>query len=556
MRSKLFLSLMTLFISCVASAEHPLSEYVRTHLKSGMLEPSAWQELRKTIFYSTNELGQVTPELQEALYQIEEHHYPQFSPDSKSEFQAILGEIGGKFKSLEFAAQMPKNNAPYWISQEDDFKYYRSTASLPSRADIVIIGAGLTGSSAAYHLQQVAKSGKNVVILEAEHPASQSTGKNGGNFQLLPENYMSGTYDGLIQERVKWLKSQSTDLNEVQLKKEAEIQARFLLQFSFRNMARITDIIKREAIACDFSPNGWLKVASSAEEEKSLMEDVKWMRTMETPEIEILSPEQIRAQTHLPAHYAGRLIHGSGNYHPYKFVKGILHKALGSNIKLYTGIQVNQITPVKKGEVLIETQEGKIHASRVIVATNAFTSRLFPELSGIQCVPSQLATFNHVKNALRGYTVTERYGDIYYNFPQSAHQVDSLGEKFGMLLYGLDFPEPGYDPYDIKRSQDILNQQLRQVHERFPSTVGQPASSVWVGPMGFSDDRVPTIGFLSDDIIIAAGFQGYGGSFCIEAGYVAAQMSLTGETHPEVPEAIFSPKRFKLQKALCPVSRK
>jgi len=54
------------------------------------------------------------------------------------------------------------------------------------------------------------------------------------------------------------------------------------------------------------------------------------------------------------------------------------------------------------------------------------------------------------------------------------------------------------------------------------------------------------IGFMeSKRIVVAAAFQGYGGSYCTHAGYVAAQMALTGEVHPDVPEDIFSPTRFK-----------
>jgi hypothetical protein len=51
------------------------------------------------------------------------------------------------------------------------------------------------------------------------------------------------------------------------------------------------------------------------------------------------------------------------------------------------------------------------------------------------------------------------------------------------------------------------------------------------------------------NIIIAAAFQGYGGSFCVQAGYVAERMAATGEVHPDVPEEIFSPNRFLMRQA-------
>jgi succinate dehydrogenase/fumarate reductase flavoprotein subunit len=45
------------------------------------------------------------------------------------------------------------------------------------KADVVIIGAGYTGLSAAHH---IAKSGLSPVVLEANHPGWGASGRNGG----------------------------------------------------------------------------------------------------------------------------------------------------------------------------------------------------------------------------------------------------------------------------------------------------------------------------------------------------------------------------------------
>ncbi len=537
-----------LFLLNNSHADHPIIEYFDHHPRLGQVEKVDWTKLRELAAPSLHLGEKVTPEAQAALYQIEERFYPTFSGENQASYQAFLSEIGAKFKNRDLATRMPSNHTPFWIENEDEFKVYRSSASIPSHADIVVIGAGLTGSSAAYHLMEAAKAGKSIVVLEADHPASQSSGRNGGNFQLLPESYLGRSYAGLIEERLKWLKSQAPSSDPEILKAKAEDQAKTLARFSFLNMDRITKIIRNENLQCDFSPNGWLRIASTEEEEKALLAEIPFLASLGAKDIEVLSAAQIRDRIHIPAHYAGRLIHGSGNYHPYKFVKGVLRKSLAANVKLFTGVQVNRVAPIKKGEVSLETSEGKISAKKVIVAINAFTPRLFPELSGIQCVPSQVTTLSHLKNPLQGMTVTEQNGDIYYNFPQSTHRTDRAGDKTGMLLYGLDFTTAVPDPKDMRPSQELLNDQMEQIYRRFPESSGQPPSRVWVGPMGFSEDRVPTIGFLTEDVIIAAGFQGYGGSFCIEAGYMAAQMALTGRTPAEVPEELFSPKRFNCKK--------
>src|SRR5262249_1806333 len=93
---------------------------------------------------------------------------------------------------------------------------------------------------------------------------------------------------------------------------------------------------------------------------------------------------------------------------------------------------------------------------------------------------------------------------------------------------------------------------------RFPETRDQPPSRVWTGPMAFTPDRMPVVGFLrrrgAEDhaIVIAAGVNGYGGSYCVQVGDLGVQMLKTGKTHEEGPKGVFSPPRL-LQKA--PLSR-
>ena len=69
---------------------------------------------------------------------------------------------------------------PFWRTELSDIDELRTTENLPSECDILIIGAGFSGASVAYHLL---KDGReplpSVTILEARQVCSGATGRNG-----------------------------------------------------------------------------------------------------------------------------------------------------------------------------------------------------------------------------------------------------------------------------------------------------------------------------------------------------------------------------------------
>lgn len=85
-----------------------------------------------------------------------------------------------------------------------------------------------------------------------------------------------------------------------------------------------------------------------------------------------------------------------------------------------------------------------------------------------------------------------------------------------------------------------------------PATSGQPPYRSWSGVMAFTVDRAPILSFFYDrwdgdpdtSLILAVAFNGYGGSQCARAGQVAAQMAIDGRTPEEIPDDLFSMRRF------------
>ena len=457
-----------------------------------------------------------------------------FTRRARAAFQTLLGTLG---LDSTWPLELPVSSQPYWSHYEHPLKHYRSSPRLPAEADVVIIGAGLTGSSAAYHLRGAVAQGRRVIVLDRGQPAGEASGRNAGHFELLPENSV-GTYDGLSRERLNFLRRCYPQIPREVLRLEAERQASLLLSFAIRNRDRLKQIISQESIACDFSPKGWLYLAHSEREEQAVCDEVALASSQEQ-QVEIWSRMKIRQEFGFERDFLGRFIPDDGTYHPAKFVYGVLQVAIKAGVELYTHVPVVRVRAEVSGCREIETPEGTLLARSVIVATNAFTRQLFPELSAIAPAQSQIAVTEFAPDRCRGRVVTAESGPVYFNQPRAGAR-DGLAP----LLLGGGKDRRMRNPSSRRRSPQV-HRLLVQLRDRyFPELQRRPFSAEWIGPIAVTPDQLPAMGLLQRGIVVAAGFNGYGGSYCVAAGQAAAEMAITGTVPDWLPEDVFSPQRF------------
>jgi glycine/D-amino acid oxidase-like deaminating enzyme/CRP-like cAMP-binding protein len=458
-----------------------------------------------------------------------------FSPAARAAFEDLLARVG--VASIH-PPGLPLDSQPFWLRGAHPFATFRSTAEPPQSADIVIVGAGLTGASAAYHLTDAVRSlGLRVVVLERGEPAGEASGRNGGNFQLIPENTV-GVYEGLARERLLFLRKRYPGVAREVLQAESERQASVVLGLALRNRDRLRNIVRLEGIACDLSPRGWLYLAHNEREEGGICDEVT-LAAQHGERIEIWSRQRIREQFGFRTAYLGRFIPGDGTYHPFKYVCGLLQRAVSAGVELYTHVAVRSITSDGADRHRLELAGEAIVARRVIVATNAFTPQVLPELSAIQPYQSQIMLTEHVPDRTRGRVVTSEYGPVFFNQPRAG-----LAHGRAPLLMGGGPDRPMRNPTSRRRSPSVHRQLLQLRDDFFPELHGQPPSAEWIGPMGFTPDQLPAIGFLRPGVVVAAGFNGYGGSYTTAADEAAASMALTDEVPDWVPSDVFSPLRL------------
>lgn len=92
---------------------------------------------------------------------------------------------------------LPRENPTrsYWQLEPHEIADMRSTSSLPVKAEVVIIGSGITGAAMAFNLLE--KGTRDVIMLEARQTCSGATGRNGTSLFL-------DIYNVLLETDIAW----------------------------------------------------------------------------------------------------------------------------------------------------------------------------------------------------------------------------------------------------------------------------------------------------------------------------------------------------------------
>lgn len=221
-----------------------------------------------------------------------------------------------------------------------------------SATDVVVVGAGLTGLSAALHL---AEHGARVTVLDAEAPGWGTSGQSGG--QVIAG--LHAAPDDLV---VTW----GPDIGEPAL---AFLGAAPDLVFG---------LIERHGIACNAARKGWIQPNRSVRAVRELQRQAKmWIRR--GAPVELLDRVQTERLTGTRVYAGGWLDRRNGTIQPLAYTRGLADAALRHGAKIHAGIRVLGLRR-DAGLWRVETAAGEIACAQVLVCTNAFTDALVPRL--------------------------------------------------------------------------------------------------------------------------------------------------------------------------------
>ena len=349
-------------------------------------------------------------------------------------------------------------------------------------ADVAIVGAGIAGVAAAYH---VSRSGAKVVVVDARTVAEAASGRNAG-FLLagVAENFVAAA------------------------RRYGEDRALRIWRFTRHNQELVREIVSRERIACGLAWNGSDQIAGDDEE---------WAEVRESAER--LQKEGVRVRL-VPEERAA-IYEEDGELHPVKYVRALAAAAVASGARIHDRTRA---IAVAKGEV--RTERARVRAGSVVVCVNAYSQHLLPlrvrPVRGqmLATAPVARRVFARPAYANRGYRYWRQRAD-------------------GRLLVGgwrdiAADEEVGEEERTTPRIQEQLERFLR---ERAPDAT---VTHRWAGTMGFSHDALPYVGVLESGVVVNAGFTGHGMAFATATGELVADL-LRGKKRNETD--LFAPER-------------
>ncbi len=354
------------------------------------------------------------------------------------------------------------------------------------RADVCVVGGGVTGCSAALEL---AERGYSVVLLEAGEIGHGASGRSGG--QILP---------GL-----------GTDMSTVE-KALGRETARDIWRLSREAVALTAERVDRHAIPCDLQW-GYLHAAVKGRHVRELAEYRNRMaRDYDYHELEMLEGEVLRERVVTDAYPAALHESAAGHLHPLNYTLGLASAARDAGVSIH---QHSSAVAIERGQpACVQTTTGRVTADFVVLGTNAYQAGLVPELSGrvMRAANYMIATAPlNESQAARVLPHNDALSDA--NFVLDYYRLS--GDR--RLIYGGEVSYDGREPRGIQARMDA------KIARLFPVLEGIPIEYRWGGDVAITLNRAPDFGRLGGNLYYAQGYSGHGMALAGLAGRLMAE---------------------------------
>ncbi|RWK66417.1 FAD-binding oxidoreductase [Mesorhizobium sp.] len=337
--------------------------------------------------------------------------------------------------------------------------------------DVVVVGGGFTGLSAAVHL---ARAGSNVVLIEAHRFGDGASGRNGGQL---------GTGQRAWAEEL-----------------EAEYgfsRAKALFDLAEGAKAHLLEFAAANKIEIDYM-QGQMSVAHK----QRYVDDYKahaeiMANRFGYPHISFMDARETAERLGSTRYLGGTRDTGTGHIHPLKLVIGTAKVAAQAGAQLFEQTPATAIASIG-GKIRVTTPKGTISAEKCLIGVNAHGGTLEP-ISAAHIMP--IGSFIGAtvplgdSNVLPGGEAVDDSRFVVRYFRKSTD---------GRLLFG------GREIYAVNDPKDIHVHIRRQIAELYPDLRDVEITHGWGGYVGITMPRKPFVREVMPNVISVGGYSGHG----------------------------------------------
>jgi glycine/D-amino acid oxidase-like deaminating enzyme len=347
---------------------------------------------------------------------------------------------------------------PYWQDNAVEVPDPGGPAALPRRVDVLIVGAGYTGLSAA---RETAAAGAATLVLEAGDIGAGCSGRNGGQvaysikpgFDELAAMYGAEKAFAICREGVDAVAH-------------------------LRNLAT-------QGLDCDWRDTGCFFGAHTARHFAAMVRAAENQPPGLEQRISVVGRADQRREIDSDFYHGGCVYHDDAAVHPARLLVALLRRARQAGATVVSGCGVDALQPAGEG-FEAATPRGVVWARRVLVATNGYTGPLTPWLRR-RVIP--IGSYQIATEPLGG----ERVRAL---IPQARNIVDSRR----VVVYFRPSPDgeriifggrAALAETDSRACVPRLTQMLTQI---LPQLRGVRIDHAWVGWVAYTFDTLPHLG--------------------------------------------------------------
>jgi gamma-glutamylputrescine oxidase len=383
-----------------------------------------------------------------------------------------------------FSNQEHPKSSYYAATANPHGSWPRLTESI--RADVCVVGGGLTGLSAALNL---AERGFKVALIEANRIGWGASGRNGGQ------------------------------INTGLRKSPQELIARFGKEhgkalFDLAEEARgiIWERVEKHGIACDLR-HGNMLLASKPSDLAWMEEEIAcFERDMNYGKAKLLDRNAIRAEIASDIYHGGIKDSGGGHLHPLNYALGLAKAAEDAGVQMFEHTAATKIDD-EGTRVTVSTAAGRVEADHVVLGCNAYLGDLAPKLAGkIMPIANFVIATEPLPEAEAKALIPSGACACDTKFVVSYYRVTADHR----LLFG------GGERYSTAEPGDIAGFVSPYMLDVFPQLKDRRIDYGWGGMLAITMLRLPQLGRVGR-VYYAQGYSGMGVAITGIAGKLIAE---------------------------------